>query len=105
MWNLLQCRYRGAVFRYPYKFVLSDKPDDGSLNELFQAAGGNTNIYFTSDSGILQWFWVNGRIKASTVTELREFLDSGCTSIYEYSDIYYERTAFREKQQQSQAVY
>lgn len=105
MWNLLQCRYRGVVFRYPYKFVLSDKPYDGSLNELFQATGGNTNIYFTSDSGILQWFWVNGRIKASTVTELREFLDSGCTSIYEYSDIYYERTAFREKQQQSQAVY
>lgn len=70
MWNLLQYRYRGAVFRYPYKFILSDKPDNGFLNELFQAAGGNTNIYFTSDSGILQWFWVNGRIKASTVTKL-----------------------------------
>lgn len=71
-----------------YKAYLSERAEDGSLDALFDAAGGDTDLYFESDRELLQWFREHGGIPAATLEELRGHLDEDCISIHEFVNPY-----------------
>lgn len=78
----------GLYLSTSYKAVLSDRPDDGSLDELYEAADGDTDFYFDSEKDMLQWFREKGKMKAANIAELRELVDSDYISIHEYTNPY-----------------
>ena len=78
----------GAYLPTHYKAYLSERAQDGSLDTLFDAAGGDTDLYFESDRELLQWFREHGGIPAATLEELRGHLDEDCISIHEFVNPY-----------------
>ena len=78
----------GSYLPTLYKAYLSERAEDGSLDALFDAAGGDTDLYFESDKKLLQWFQERGGISASTLEELKEHLDEDCVSIHEFVNPY-----------------
>ncbi len=78
----------GTYLPTQYKVYLSERPEDGSLDALFDAAGNDTDFYFDSDKNLLQWFEECGAITAATLEELKEHLDKGCVFIHEFVNPY-----------------
>lgn len=76
----------GLYLDVRYKVYLSEKPTDGSLDELFLSANGDTDFYFSDESEVLQWFQEKGNIHASTLQNLREQLDPDYIMIHEYTN-------------------
>lgn len=71
-----------------YKVFLVEKPEDGSLDALFEEAGEETDVYFESEEDVLEWFSDYTAIDASTVEELRGHLDAECVRIHEFVNPY-----------------
>lgn len=71
-----------------YKVFLSKKPEDGSLDALFEEAGEETDFYFESDEDVLEWFRDYAAIDASTVEELRGHLNTTYVRIHEFVNPY-----------------
>lgn len=78
----------GAYLPTHYKAYLSERPEDGSLDTLFDAAGDDTDFYFNSEKDLLQWFGEHSSITAATLEELRKNLDESCVSIHEFVNPY-----------------
>lgn len=78
----------GAYLPTHYKAYLSERPEDGSLDTLFDAAGDDTDFYFNSEKDLMQWFGEHSSITAATLEELRECLDECCVSIHEFVNPY-----------------
>lgn len=78
----------GAYLPTHYKAYLSERPEDGSLDTLFDAAGDDTDFYFNSENDLMQWFGEHSSITAATLEELRECLDECCVSIHEFVNPY-----------------
>lgn len=79
----------GTYLPTHYKLVLDGRPDDNSLDAILAAADGDTDIYFDSESSLLQWFR-NGGIDAKSLDELRSKLDNDYVTIHEYVNSYQE---------------
>lgn len=79
---------KGYYLSTSYKISLSHKPDDDSLNDIFQATDGDTDFYFDSSSELLQWFHELGHIEASTISELQGLLDSDYITIHKFTNPY-----------------
>jgi len=71
-----------------HKAVLSDRPDDGSLDKLYEAADGDTDFYFDSEANMLQWFREKGKFEAANIAELMELLNYDYIRIHEFTNPY-----------------
>lgn len=71
--------------RFPERCVaLMDKrPEDGSLDDLFDAAGGDLEVHFAAEDDMLEWFG-RGGIHAESMEGLRSGLDEKYVRVYEY---------------------
>ena len=78
----------GTYLPTQYKVCLGERPADGSLDALFDAADGDTDFYFDSDREMLQWFRERSPIDAATLMELKGHLDMYCVSIHEFVNPY-----------------
>ncbi len=78
----------GAYRTNQYKAYLSERPEDSSLDMLFDNAHGDTDFYFSSDKELLQWFRERGGITADSIETLRETLDCEYVSIHEFVNPY-----------------
>lgn len=78
----------GAYRTNQYKAYLSERPEDSSLDMLFDNAHGDTDFYFSSDKELLQWFRECGGITADSIETLRETLDCEYVSIHEFVNPY-----------------
>lgn len=79
----------GTYLSAHYKLVLDGRPDDDSLDAVLEAADGDTDIYFDSESSLLQWFR-DGGIDAESLDELRNKVDNDYVTIHEYINSYQE---------------
>lgn len=68
-----------------YKVYLSERPEDGSLDKIFDYADDETDFYFSSKDELLRWFSEHGEIEINTVHALQEQLGL-FIMVYEYSD-------------------
>ena len=78
----------GTYLPTQYKVCLWERPTDCSLDALFDAADGDTDFYFDSDSELLEWFRERSPIDAATLEELKEHLDMYCVSVHEFVNPY-----------------
>ena len=78
----------GAYLTTQYKAYLSERPEDGSLDMLFDNSHGDTDFYFDSEKALLQWFRERGGIAADSAQELKDTLDSDYVSIHEFVNPY-----------------
>lgn len=78
----------GTYLTTHYKVYLSERPEDGSLDALFDAADGDTDFYFDSVDDLLQWFRERGAIAADSLEALQDILDDGYVSIHEFVNPY-----------------
>lgn len=78
----------GTYLTTQYKAYLSERPEDGSLDALFDAAGADTDFYFDSENDLLQWFRERGGIAADSVQALRDILADGYVFIHEFVNPY-----------------
>ena len=69
----------GTYLTTRYKVRLANRPEDGSLDTLFDKANWETDFNFHSDSELLQWFRERDII-ADSIEMLQETLDE----YYEY---------------------
>lgn len=74
----------GTYLPTQYKVCLWERPADGSLDALFDAADGDTDFYFDSDRELLQWFRERSPINAATLEELKKHLEMYCVSVHEF---------------------
>lgn len=74
----------GLFLKTHYKVVLSDRPKDGSLDKLFDAAGEDRDFYFTRESEVLEWLRENGDIQADSIQELLNIVDTDYIDVHEY---------------------
>lgn len=78
----------GAYLPTHYKTYLSEKPEDGSLDALFDDADGDTDLYFDSETDLLRWFAECGSIVADSAQALQDILDADYISIHEFVNPY-----------------
>ena len=78
----------GVFLTTQYKAYLSERPENGSLNLLFDNSHGDTDFYFDSEKSLLQWFRERGGIAADSAQELKNILDNDYVSIHEYVNPY-----------------
>ncbi len=78
----------GAYLPTHYKAYLSERPEDGSLDALFDDANGDTDFYFDSEADLLQWFAECGSIAADSAQALQDILDDGYVSIHGFVNPY-----------------
>lgn len=78
----------GAYLPSHYKAYLSERPEDGSLDTLFDNADGDTDFYFDSEDDLLQWFRERGDVDADSVQALQDILDTAYVSIHEFVNPY-----------------
>lgn len=78
----------GTYLTTQYKAYLSERPEDGSLDILFDSSHGDTDFYFDSEKALLQWFRKRGGIAANSAQELKDTLDSDYVSIHEFVNPY-----------------
>lgn len=78
----------GTYLPTQYKVCLWERPADGSLDALFDAADGDTDFYFDSDRELLQWFRERSPINVATLEELKEHLEMYCVSVHEFVNPY-----------------
>ena len=71
-----------------YKVYLTKRPEDHSLDNLFNNAGEETDFYFDSDEELIDWFGKYGDINVKTVAELRERLNEEYVCVYEFQNPY-----------------
>lgn len=78
----------GAYLTTRYKAYLSERPEDGSLDVLFDVAGTDTDFYFDSEDDLLQWFRERGGIAADSAQALQNILGEDHVSIHEFVNPY-----------------
>ena len=78
----------GTYLPAHYKAYLSERPEDGSLDALFDNAGGDTDIYFDSEDDLLQWFRECGGFEADSAQALQSILGADYVSIHEFVNPY-----------------
>ena len=78
----------GVFLTTQYKAYLSERPENSSLNLLFDNSHGDTDFYFDSEKSLLQWFRERGGIAADSAQELKNILDNDYVSIHEYVNPY-----------------
>ncbi len=78
----------GAYLPTHYKAYLSERPEDGSLDALFDDADGDTDLYFDSEADLLRWFAECGSIVADSAQALQDILDADYISIHEFVNPY-----------------
>ncbi len=78
----------GAYLPTRYKAYLSERPEDGSLDALFDDADGDTDLYFDSEDDLLKWFSECGGIDADSAQALQDILDADYVSIHEFVNPY-----------------
>ena len=78
----------GAYLPTHYKAYLSERPEDGSLDALFDDADGDTDLYFDSEADLLRWFAECGSIVADSAQALQGILDADYISIHEFVNPY-----------------
>ena len=71
-----------------YKVYLAERPEDHSLDGLFDNACGDTDLYFDSDEELTGWFRKYSDINVRTVEELKEHLDEEYVCVYEFQNPY-----------------
>lgn len=71
-----------------YKVYLIKRPEDHSLDNLFNNAGEETDFYFDSDEELIDWFGKYADINVKTVAELRERLNEEYVCVYEFQNPY-----------------
>ncbi|MCM1188555.1 MAG: hypothetical protein NC541_04570 [bacterium] len=71
-----------------YKAYLSERPEDGSLDALFDDADEDTDLYFDSEDDLLQWFRKCGGFEADSVQALQDILGADYVSIHEFVNPY-----------------
>lgn len=78
----------GAYLPTHYKAYLSERPEDGSLDALFDDADGDTDLYFDSEADLLRWFAECGSIVTDSAQALQDILDTDYVSIHEFVNPY-----------------
>ncbi len=78
----------GAYLPTHYKAYLSERPEDASLDALFDDADGDTDLYFDSEADLLRWFAECGSIVADSAQALQDILDADYISIHEFVNPY-----------------
>lgn len=78
----------GTYLPTHYKACLAEHPEDGSLDALFAAADGDTDLYFESEEELLQWFKECGGISADSAQDLQNILTDGNVSIHKFVNLY-----------------
>lgn len=78
----------GVYLPTHYKADLSERPEDGFLDAVFDNADGDTDLYFASEDEMLQWFRERGGINADSIRALRDILGDGFVSIHEFVNPY-----------------
>lgn len=78
----------GVYLTTRYKAYLSERPEDGSLDMLFDNSCGDTDFYFDSEDDLLQWFKECGGIAVTSIQELQDILDKDYVSIQEFVNPY-----------------
>ncbi len=71
-----------------YKVYLAERPEDHSLDGLFDNACGDTDLYFDSDEELLEWFRKCGSVNVKTVEQLKEYMDEEYVCIHEFENPY-----------------
>lgn len=83
----------GRFLKTRYRIVLSDeRPEDGSLDQLFEFAGTDRDFCFSCEPEVLQWLREKGNIQAGSIQELPALMDMDYLSIYEYEALNNEKT-------------
>ncbi|MDE6913845.1 MAG: hypothetical protein K2P35_09140 [Lachnospiraceae bacterium] len=78
----------GVYLSTHYKACLLERPEDGFFDDIFDNAGGDTDLYFASEHAMLKWFKERGGIDADSVQALQDILGDGFVSIHEFVNPY-----------------
>lgn len=71
-----------------YKVYFAERPEDYSLDSLFDKTCGDIEYYFDSEEELLKWFKECGFVNVKTVEQLKEYLDEEYVCIYEFENPY-----------------